>query len=288
MKKNKLAIFCLIALALLLPKVFHFATAGFSFKKVYYQETFDPSLQASPPTDGILAILNQPFHYLGQGRQVFAFESADRKYVLKLVRFHLYRVPFGMKLLSFFYAPTYLSERRKHYQRFFASYKMAFEELGDLTQVVFVHLNPTTAVMPQLQVYDRLQRPVVIDLDKTAFLLQRRGVSLESLRGADLKAAIDAFFQAVLEYKDRKVKHRDLPNLIRNAGWYQGRYMEIDVGSYEKEKEVDDAFFWYRELNHVNRVFLRFLEKKEPALIGYFLQKRKALEERLLEIGAEK
>lgn len=257
-----------------LPKLYHWSVSGFSLKKVCCEESFQAQFSSYPFSDEVSQILKQDFYYLGQGRQVFVFESADKKHVLKLVRFNHYKIPFRHELLlSLGLNPKAKHKtRRQHYQRFFASYKMALEELKDLTGVVFVHLNTTIASMPEVTVYDRLKRPLRIALDQTAFLVQKKGVPLAQVKEAEMKKVIDSFFQTILIYKEKEIVHYDLPNLIRNVGIYQNRYMEMDVGSYEKRPT--DKQYWHRELEAISRTFVRFLEKNAPSCIEYFEQKR--------------
>ncbi len=280
MKKWLLYLF-LGLLSIALPKLYHWSIAGFSLKKIYYEESFDPKFISHPFSDEIAEILKQDFYYLGQGRQVFVFESADKKHVLKLVRFNHYKMPFRYEfLLSLGLKPKDTHQtRRTHYQRFFTSYKMALEELSDLTGVVFVHLNPTSAEMPQVTIHDRLKRPLKISLDQTAFLIQKKGVPLLQVKEQEMEKVIDSFFQTILTYKEKDVVHYDLPNLIRNVGFYQGHYMEMDVGSYEKRPK--DKHYWKRELENISQIFVRFLEKNAPHCIPYFEQKKAEVKQSL-------
>src|SRR5690554_3870630 len=43
--------------------------------------------------------LKQTFHYIGRGRQCFAFASSDGKYVLKLPRTDIYKIPLWARFL---------------------------------------------------------------------------------------------------------------------------------------------------------------------------------------------
>ncbi|MCE5294654.1 MAG: hypothetical protein LLF94_08590, partial [Chlamydiales bacterium] len=54
--------------------------------------------------------LNQPVHYLGQGRQFFDFESADGKYVLKFLKCQRIDVSSVYKAM---WLPKYFREKRK-------------------------------------------------------------------------------------------------------------------------------------------------------------------------------
>lgn len=279
--KRWLYLILLCSAGAFVPKIYHKTTAGFSLKKIYYQESFQKAFSSAPITNELLSSLNQDFYYLGQGRQVFVFQSKDGQYVLKFVRCNHYRVPFRHELLAHFNidSSSFYKTRREHYQRFFMSYKIALEELSDLTGVVFIHLNPTVGKLPNVKIYDRLKRPFIVNLDQTAFLIQKKGVPLTSVTDEEMKKVIDSLFQTILTYKEKNIAHYDLPNLIRNVGVYQSRYMEMDVGSYAK-KPLDKEY-WTREMKDVSKIFIRFLEKNAPDCIPYFKAKKEEFEAKL-------
>ncbi len=274
-KMKKYLGYALLALfGMFLPKMYHFLNVGFSPKKVVCQSSFNADFVTPKPSDKIFQILDQPFYYLGQGRQVFVFESQDRKYVLKLVRFNHYKLPFSRDvLLALNISPrSKYKTRKKHYDLFFHSYKMALNELSELTGVVFSHLNPTKAQMPFVTVYDKLHRAHRIFLDQTAFFLQKKAIPLSQIEIKQIKPVIDSFFEAVLLYKKRGIVHHDLPNLIRNAGFYKGKYMEMDVGSFEKK--TTDPMFWQREFAGIEKIFKKFLIGYVPEYMAYFELKK--------------
>src|SRR5579872_5769568 len=80
--------------------------------------------------DDTKKILSQPFHYLGRGRQCFAFASEDGKYVLKCIRTDKFKAPFWTHIF-----PNILKKKQSKIEQkkylVFESFRMANEELKD-------------------------------------------------------------------------------------------------------------------------------------------------------------
>src|SRR5579872_1197620 len=87
--------------------------------EIQYDRPVNPSFETTPLSNDteVLAALDQPYTYFGQGGQAYVFFSQDKKYVLKFFKQrHFRKNPHKMS---------------KDYQ----SYKIGFEELPHETEI---------------------------------------------------------------------------------------------------------------------------------------------------------
>lgn len=223
-------------------------------------------------------IFDQPFRYLGRGGQVFAFESEDKEYVIKLIRYDLLTPTLLMKVRHYFFPDKEKFTRK--YNRFVMannSYFLAYTDLSDLTNVIYSHLEKTDLFQNKLNLIDKLGRSYTIDLDQTGFVLQRKvrllGDVLVDLKAkkedAKIKEILTKYLHVLKDRADKGVWIKDHNQFLRNYGVYQDNVYEIDVGSYRVKNEKDLSFFQKNNLDHLKRLHL-WIEKELPEHLGYF------------------
>ena len=262
-------------------------TAGFRIQKISTELPYNPKweVETKPP----LELLSGPYTFLGSGVQCYAFESADCQTVLKVFK-HYHSFPSNntlqkMSLPSFIenYRKELLNKRYKRLYSIFNSAALAYKELREETGLIYLHLNRTNHLNKTLTLIDKLGNHHFIDLDNTAFLLQKKGellfVKLSSLiDSGDIGTAKQLIHSLICNISSRAQKRivNTDPILGRNFGSLEGRAIEIDIGSFVKnpapansqELRFDGLF----EIGDLES----WLEKNHPFLIPFFQEELRA------------
>lgn len=167
------SIFLLVFSIYLTYSIHHDRNLGFSVKKITSNFSYEPSRSIKEPQgeelDKLRNILRQPYTFLSAGLESYVFLSEDKKYVIKFFRMtHL--LPKMRDLFS--------DERRTAYRKrildSFKGYRLAYEEMGKESGLIYVHLNKTDHLKISLKVKDKLRRRHQIDLDHVEFIVQER------------------------------------------------------------------------------------------------------------------
>ncbi len=222
--------------------------------------------------------LSQPYHYLGSGSQCFVFTSQDGNYVLKFFKQRIYspsaflnRAPLPWFLHR--YREKNREKRLDKCARDFASYKMAFEELQEETQLLYVHLNPTDFLKKTVFITDKLHIRHEILLDKLDFILQRRAEPafdhIQRLMGQgkkkEAKQAILSL-RTLIENRCRKgFKDRD-PDIRTNCGFVGEKAVKLDVGRFERNNGFQDPKVCAEEIETVMAPFHCWIKTFYPSL----------------------
>ncbi len=117
--------------------------------------------------------LQQPFTYIGRGRQCFAFASEDGKYVLKIPRTDIYKLPFLTRVL-----PNTVYRQRQEQGRqcakdlILTSFQISFEDLKEQTALLTLHLGQSRHRKEFLTLIDATGCKYRLPLATTAFALQ--------------------------------------------------------------------------------------------------------------------
>lgn len=211
----------------------------------------------------IVAILEQPFHYLSKGRQCFVFESADGKYVLKFFNQKYLKLPWYSFLVKKEKAKR--AQRRHFYEN---SYRIAFRELGD--EILYLHLGPSEP-LPRVVITDKASRKFTLDLTQIPFVLQKKGIPLysaldqiydqEGLQG--LQREIDSFMSAVSIRISKGIADAD-HDVEHNWGYVDGHIFHLDPGRlyYDDHLSEPDRLKqeWYRATHN----FVKWLNVHYP------------------------
>ena len=249
----------LIAVAFILlyvPKTYRWWTDGFSLRKVICDFSaradwdFALDLQAERNVE---KILNQPFYYLGKGRQSFVFESKDKEYVLKLFRFD-----------DYLFRKKKTATKWQRLERNFNSLLLAKTALSEETALLHLSLNP--AKFPRsIAIQDKLGRLLQINTAHCRFAIQKKAVPFEeALRMAyltDRKAfdkMVNSFEELFQRLEQKNIFSRD-PKLRGNFGFLKEKAILLDFGSVTKLS--GEGVYAPDHFRHQLQNFLKELEK---------------------------
>lgn len=216
-----------------------------------------------------LAVVQQPFRYLGEGKQMTAYLSEDERFVIKLFNprlplnhKHFSSVKRILRFCSLHWLSNAYFHRQERLERLFKRYQIAATALRDETGTVWVHLQPSTALGKTVRILDRDGTPYDVSLDTIPFVIQYKadlaGERLRQLldRGdsekvRDAALQISAFFtqRAHKGYTDR------IQTLHNNYGFVGEQFVQIDPGrllfdqgvAENSEKEVERILSYIRQ-----------------------------------------
>lgn len=276
MKKVILLLF-LIAFSLTVGKVIHYWNDGFSARRIY-TIGHDVSSTLDSETD---QILSQPFHYLGRGRQCFAFESDDGRYVLKFPRTDIYRTPFWVRALPVTnYRKNLEADHAYRRQFILTSFNLSYHELRDQTGLIALHLGQTEPTTKKLTVYDKRGYKHILPLESTSFVLQHKHpilmkvftTALENNERDKAKRILDAFIQIVTHRAQKGILNRDR-SFLRNYGFDGEKAYQIDVGSFFCKPELSPAATYQKSIRDSMDPVQEWLAKTDPEMLAYLNEK---------------
>lgn len=224
--------------------------------------------------------LSGPFYYLGRGRQCYAFESADRRYVLKIPRFDRYELPFIWKVPFSFLAEKRKSiagERKNRKAFLLSSFSIAARDLKEETAVLHLHLYDTGALLGRTALIDRLGRRYEVDLNRIVFVLQKKKpLMMPQFLAAIAKKDSERTLQildallAILKKRARLGIFNKDPSFMKNYAWEEGRGVLIDIGSlYRKEGLAGEKAYW-ASLRQNSDPIREWLGSLDAALLCHF------------------
>lgn len=200
------------------------------------------------------AVSKQSFSYIGKGAQVYAFASADGKYVLKFFKFKHLRPSLFISLLppigplKPFKEQNILRKERK-LQGVFDGHANAYKYDRDHSGLIYVHLNLSHNLHKQVTLIDKIGRKHVVDLDSTVFVLQRKGETMrtvlsELLDKGEVALAVQRAESILEMYRDeykRFVYDRD-HGISHNTGFIEDKPFHLDVGKFSYDPELSQEF----------------------------------------------
>jgi len=260
-------------------------TDSFTIGAISSNRPFDPQWQTHPLSseekEEMDAALSQKFRYFGRGGQCYAFFSEDGKYVIKFFKQRVYTIPLWHHCIPI----PYLFDRYKQkkrwkredkLQRDFFSYKTAFDELQEMTGVLYVHLNRTTDLQRNVTLVDLLHIEHQIPLDKFDFILQKRADMIyptithliETDQIDHAKQIIDQVITLIVSRCEKGYEDWD-PNVRTNCGLLNDRVIKIDVGRFIRNDKMKTKEMCQSELVRITTPFKEWLNTKEPGLAAY-------------------
>lgn len=217
----------------------------FSFlsQKSFHPDALYTSIQGSSVSSPLPSELNQPFTYLGEGSQIFAFESDDGNYVLKLFKKKHQKKTTFSRMVRHLLGKDWQQSNGKWEEKFTqtcARYQLAFSHLKEETGLIFLHFEETD---PPLYTWvDKYK----IDLSKIPFILQKKAllapeyVKAHPLQKKEAEMALKEFFARRLEkgFSDPR------QTLSKNYGFIGEKPIQIDVGKIDyftgdKQAEIE-------------------------------------------------
>lgn len=285
---KKIAIFCAMALAVVLLKKFCYRqTDGFAIYKICSNFSFHPEWEIPSATlyenTELQQILNQPFYYLAKGAQSYVFASADGRSVIKFFRLYHLTPPSWITHLSFPlplmpYKLQKILDKRQELDKDFQSYKIAFEEMKEETGLIYMHLNKSDRLHKKLTIYDRLGIAHQLDLDQMEFLVQKKATlvfpSIDSLMQTEgtiaAKQAISDLVKLLLTRCEKGIFDKD-PDLNTNFGFLGATPVQIDIGRFRKQSEQKKVGKYRDEILRITDNFRQWLDTKYPPLSEHLL-----------------
>lgn len=260
--KKLIPLYLICAFSALLGQGVYFFRDGFSLKRLHAEPTTLCSIDEETKK-----ILSQPFHYLGRGRQCFAFASQDEKYVLKCVRADKFKVPFWMQLFPKLYQAKHDKIARKK-RLVFESFRIAKEELSELTGTIALHLGKSEKTEQMITISDPLGIRHQLPLDSTIFILQyKRPLWSKAFRDSsenEKQQLVDAFVDLVIARAQKGILNRD-PNFLPNYGFEGGKTFQIDIGDFRR----DPNFVYHKALRDSLSPLQSWLAKTDPPMLNY-------------------
>lgn len=253
----------------LVERFCHEQTDGFSIQRIQIAEAM-PSPPHSPEVD---QILNQKFSYFGCGNQCYVFLSQDGKYVLKFFKYASTSVqPWMTKvpLLNRFkpFREHRLKKAAWKRTRDFTGYKVAFEDFKDETALLCVHFGGGS--FPQVIIADKIGVEHHLDMNKTAFVLQKKGTPfwmrvrslVEEGRQDQVKIALDTLM-SFLSHRLQKGIFDDDPSFCKNFGFVDGEIVQLDPGHYFRHNGLQDPEFQKQEIARFAKYLKRWLKDEK-------------------------
>ncbi len=218
--------------------------------EVPYRKEWELHLPGTENQVVLSAFLDQPFSYLGEGGQSYAFVSADGKYVLKFFKFHRFR---PSKLFSSlpnippfdYYIERHAARRENKLQKAFTGYQLAFKLHNQESGLLYAQLNPLSNPL-----YARILTPQgnieKINLQHSPFVIQKKGEMLSDSMKQQLdsgnvegcKNLIDKLFTLYRVEHAKGLLDQDR-GLMHNIGVsYDQQLFHLDVGKFTYTENI--------------------------------------------------
>lgn len=214
-------------------------SVGFTPRKITAVLGHHPEWKNELPSPEIKNILSQPFSFLGEGAQAYAFESKDHRYVLKLFKMNRFTPS-----LTDYLCPHLVKRRLKNLRWVFNGYQMAYDKFREDTGLVYIHLDQTREIAQHLTIFDDKGHHHSINLDNAYFVLQEKAelifTRLKQLKDAGNETQMEKSIASVLQLVQRRVAagYADRDKAVsNNYGFVGDKPIHLDVGRlYHGEK----------------------------------------------------
>ncbi len=173
-------------------------------------------------------LIPSSFHFLAAGTQSYVFESGDL--VLK----------------------CFSTRNPARLKRALDGAQIAWDRLRSETGLLYLHLHQTTA-LPTVTLYDRLGRPRTLDLNRIAFVLQRRATPVAHPTPSQLDS-----YRAFVRHRVAQCVGNSDTAFPHNAALLDGRLIEVDFGEYWHHPSLADPAKAAQEYETFNQKCLRW------------------------------
>jgi len=269
-------------------KVWYWRTNGFSVARLH---GWTQTLEGVWWDEEAESIIAQDFHYLGRGRQAFAFVSNDGQYVIKFPRGDICKLPFWLRALPLEKRrQRQISRKAAREQCVLQSARLAMEELKDATALIAMNFSPQTTheKLPNkkipntcVRIIDKAGRSFQIPLATTYFILQRKkqlfrdvieeAAARDGLVGVE--KVLDDLFANILERTKKGILNRD-GSFLRNYGFDEKGAYQTDVGSFYKVENEPMQAVYLRSMALSVKPIRRWMKKKHPEWVEILDQKQ--------------
>ncbi len=201
------------------------------------------------PDEHLQDAWNQPYMYLGNGAQCYAFVSQDGKYVLKFFKMKHLTPKSWLKAIPLIpkqYRFQKLNLRQQRLDQTFGAFKMAYDEFRIESGLLFVHLNRTHSLNKRA-LLQKGNKQWNVNLDEVPFILQERGELIYKhlnrlITEGDYYATQTAIRSVQDFFTHRNAKgFADLDSGIsKNYGFVGNRVVQIDIGRLRHKKDLNE------------------------------------------------
>lgn len=244
-------------------------------------------VKITPSHDRFFHIVSQqPLYWLGKGMQAVAFETEDKKFVVKFFLLSRLRSSEEKKWFSsLFSSGKREKETHKLQQRneLFASAKMCFEELPEETGFIYVHLNKTADKIKGVKLIDKYGQSHRIRGDDVCFVVQKKASYIISTLSKLMDAGnfdkacqrLDQIFDLLLRVAKKGFVDGD-DALIRNnnIGFSHDSAIYIDTGHLVRADKIDLLARMQHEFDVRLEPLEKWLDVMYPELGQYFAKRR--------------
>lgn len=237
---------------------------------------FSPASIAAPlvhtvtekPSSSVVQALSQPYRYLGKGRQCYVYLSQDAQTVIKFFNVKYLTLPWYGKWIDG--EKKKRAQRQKYYRE---SYPLALD--GD-SEILYLHLAKSEKLLPSLSILDRASRLFHIDLNRTPFVLQRKGDSfyeaLQSLYEREgeegFQEGIHQFVSLIARRIEKKIADAD-HDVEHNFGLIEGKVFHLDPGRLFFEERLWEPDLLAKEWWSATHRFRNWLLKMHPESVSF-------------------
>lgn len=281
--KYVLILVSILAISYAGGRIYNHLTDGFFLSKIQYTKPYNPLWIAdSSFIKKNSHAFDQTYSYLGKGHQTFVFKSDDGNYVIKFLKCHLVEIKPWLAYLPLPSSFEYLRERRlKAKEARLASvlnaWKIAEEHLKEETGVVGIHINPSGLFSKKLKVKNKSGWVYEIDLNQTAFILQRKvDMFIPVYESKIAEGNVDSSRELLKNLLGVYVRINTLgisdndPQIMRNTGVSKDKPILIDIGRLMNSETIKTHSNSMDEIKQKTLLFDLWLQEKYPDEAIYF------------------
>lgn len=289
-KRQVLVVVLVLSCVLYIQKQQDRKNDGFAIDKIQTSIPNSPEWNLPQIRQEDKAILNQPYYYLGRGLQFYAFASVDGNYVLKFMRHQRLEPNSFFKWLPGLPGLKTVKENhfalcKKRVGYIFRSLKIAMEDVPQETGLLYVHLNKGLNEFGVVTIYDKMNNPYQVDLDKTEFVLQKKALLIKPtiqmlMQRGDVEGAclrINQIFALLGDCAKKGVCDTD-GALIRknNLGFLPDRAIYVDTGKLARKESIKTKERFVQDLTRLQPLY-EWLFERYPELATHFQQEQLAV-----------
>lgn len=237
----------------------YFQTGSFSLSKMLYEQSPPSPTHASSSIE-----LTEPLRFLGAGKQFYAFETADGKYVVKFMKWSrrrpldwLEKIPFSKK---------YRETHSKRAPFILNSCHLALKNLPEETQLVIPKPQETFTLIDKLGIFH------TVPSASTHFYVQRRATPFADYyreHQCDTRELLSSFIHTVALQCRQRVRNLD-PMIGRNYGVADEKVILLDIGSFKYSPELCNKALVQQEIVLELLPLRAFLQKQSPKDVTLF------------------
>ncbi len=249
---KKILLGCLLFISI--ERFCYFQTGTFALPKMIHKGS-----PPSPTSSSSSIHLEQPLHFLGAGKQFFAFETADQKYVVKFMKWSRRRpLPW--------LPANYLLERAQRAANLQKSSLLALNELSQETQLLI------PAPTESFTLIDKLGISHTVKSNSVHFYVQKKADNFTDYLSSHLQNAeplLHSFIQTVASQCRKGIANLD-PITHRNFGVVENHVILLDFGSLLADPKLHHISAIHHEIVLELLPLRAYLQKNHPEQVSTF------------------